>query len=69
MSQGLPSNLAELPSSCTAVSDGTVVDNLPVNVEDARDLGLTPGLGRSPGVGNGNPLQDSCLGNPMDREA
>ena len=33
------------------------------------DLGLTPGLGRSPGEGNGNPLQYSCLGNPMDRGA
>ena len=31
------------------------------------DLGLIPGLGRSPGEGNGNPLQYSCLGNPMDR--
>ena len=69
MSQGLPSNRAELPSSCTAVSDGTVVKNLPVNVEDARDMGLTPGLERSPGVGNGNPLQYSSLENPMDREA
>ena len=62
MSQGLPSNRAELPSSCTAVSDGTVVKNLPVNVEDARDMGLTPGLERSPGVGNGKSLQDPCLG-------
>ena len=33
------------------------------------DLGLTPGLGRSPGEGNGNPLQYSCWDNPMDREA
>ena len=33
------------------------------------DLGSIPGLGRSPGEGNGNPLQCSCLGNPMDREA
>ena len=33
------------------------------------DLGSIPGLGRSPGEGNGNPLQDSCLGNPMDRGA
>ena len=33
------------------------------------DLGLIPGLGRSPGEGNGNPLQYSCLGNPMDRGA
>jgi len=33
------------------------------------DLGLIPGSGTSPGGGNGNPLQYSCLGNPMDREA
>ena len=33
------------------------------------DLGLTPGLGRSPGEGHGNPLQYSCLGNPLDRGA
>ena len=36
---------------------------------NAGDLGLIPGLGRSPGKGNGNPLQHSCLGNPMDRGA
>ena len=35
----------------------------------AGDLGLIPGLGRSPGEGNGNPLHYSCLENPMDREA
>jgi len=35
----------------------------------AGDLGLIPGLGRSPGVGNGNPLQYSCLENSMDRGA
>jgi len=34
-----------------------------------EDQGSVPGLGRSPGEGNGNPLQYSCLGNPMDREA
>ena len=33
------------------------------------DLGMIPGSGRSPGEGNGNPLQCSCLGNPMDRGA
>ena len=33
----------------------------------AGDAGLIPGLGRSPGEGNGNPLQYTCLGNPMDR--
>ena len=40
--------------------------NLPCS---AGDLGLIPGLGGSPGKGNGNPLQYSCLGNPMDRGA
>ena len=46
--------------------DGSVVKNLPAN---AGDAGSIPGLGRSPGVGNGNPLQYSCLENPMDRGA
>ena len=36
---------------------------------NARDMGLIPGLGRSPGEGSGNPLQYSCLGNPMDRRS
>jgi len=36
---------------------------------NAGDLDLMPRLGRSPGEGNGNPFQYSCLGNPMDREA
>ena len=44
-----------------------VVKNLPANIGDARDAGLIPGLGRSPGEGNGNPLEYSCLENPMDR--
>ena len=43
-----------------------MVKNLPAKV---ADVGLIPGLGRSPGEGNGNPLQYSCLGNPMDRGA
>ena len=46
-----------------------MVKNLPVNAVDAGDTGSIPGLGRSPGGGNGNPLQDSCLENPMDRGA
>ena len=45
---------------------GSVVKNLPAN---AGDLGSIPGWGRSPGEGNGNPLQYSCLENPMDRGA
>ena len=46
-----------------------VVKNLPASAGDIRDSGSIPGLGRSPGEGNGNPLQYSCLENPMDREA
>ena len=46
---------------------GSVVKNPPANAGDAGDVGSIPGLGRSPGDGNGNPLQYSCLENPMDR--
>ena len=46
-----------------------MVKNLPVNAGDIRDIGLIPGLGRSSGRGNGNPLQYSCLEKPMDRGA
>ena len=45
---------------------GTVVKNLPANAEDVCSI---PGSGKFPGEGNGNPLQYSCLGNPMDRGA
>ena len=48
---------------------GAVVKNLPANAGDARDTSSIPGSGRSPGGGNGNPLQYSCLKNSMDREA
>ena len=44
-----------------------VVENLPANAGDIRDGGTIPGSGRSPGGGYGNPLQYSCLENPMDR--
>ena len=44
-----------------------VVKNLPPNAGDVGDAGLISGVGRSPGGGNGNPLQYSCLGNSMDR--
>ena len=43
--------------------------NSPANAGDARDMGSIPGSGRSPGERNGNPLQYSCLANPMDRGA
>ena len=43
---------------------GSVIKNLPAN---AGNVGLIPGSSRFPGEGNGNPLRNSCLGNPMDR--
>ena len=46
-----------------------VLKNLPANAGDVRDAGSIPGSGRSPGRGHGNPLQYSCLKNPMDRGA
>ena len=46
-----------------------VVKNLPANAGDIRDMGLIPELGRSLEGGHGNPLQYSCLENPMDRGA
>ena len=57
-------------ASCGANSKGPglVVKNLPANAGDIRDVCLISGSGRSPGVGNGYPLQ-YCLENPMNREA
>ena len=46
-----------------------VVKNLPANAGDIRDAGSIPGLGRSPGGRHGNPLQYSCLENPMGQGA
>ena len=54
-SHRLPQRLGSKESTCKAGDEG--------------DVGSIPGLGRSPGGGHGNPLQDSCLENPMDREA
>ena len=45
----------------------SVIKNLPANAGDTGDTGWIPRWGRSPGEGNGNPLQYSCLENPMDR--
>ena len=53
-----------LEYSFVGLLGGLVVKNLPAI---AGDVGLIPGLGRCPGEGNGNPLQYSCLENPMDR--
>ena len=46
-----------------------MVKNLPANARDAGDVGLIPGLGSSPGGGDGNPLQYSCLEHSMDRDS
>ena len=46
-----------------------VLKNPPAKAGDIRDMGSTPGSGRSPGEGRGNPLQYSCMENPMDRGA
>ena len=45
------------------------VKNLPDNAGDIKDPGSSPGSGRSPGGRHGNPVQDSCLENPMNRGA
>ena len=47
----------------------SVIKNLPTNAGDAGDMGSIPGSGRPPGKANGDPLQHSRLGNPMDRGA
>ena len=46
-----------------------MVKNLAADTEDIRDVGLMPGLGRSPGGGHGNPLQYSCLENPHEQRS
>ena len=77
-----PSAIEQLPTNCIHANAnllifphpsppcdfprGAVVKNMPAH---AGDMGSIPGLGRSPGGGNSNPLQYSCLENPMDREA
>ena len=53
----------------TGFPSSAVAENPPANAGDARDAGSTPGLGRSPGGGNGSPFQYSCLKNSIDRGA
>ena len=52
---------------CTKQASVLMVKKLLANAGDFRDVGLNPWLGRSPGGRHGNPLQYSCLENPMDR--
>ena len=54
---------------CLGFSGGASGKESSCNAGDSRNTGLIPGSGRSPGRGNGNPLQYSCLENPMDRGA
>ena len=61
--------LKQLSSTSTMYQSfpgGLAVKNSPANAGDIRGVGLIPVLGRSPGGGNGNPLQSSCLENPME---
>ena len=58
-----------MPFATTCSQVALVVKNLPANAGDIRNMGLIPGSERSPGGGHGNPLQCSCLENPMDRGA
>ena len=70
----LPLMMAEKPREEQACSTASLIlrlprwqsGNPPANAGDIRDLGSIPEWGRSPGVGNGNPFQYSCLENPMD---
>ena len=57
----------KLPKALSGASLVVQLVKNPANAGDTRDAGSIPGSGRSPGGGNGNPLQDSCLENPMDR--
>ena len=52
---------------CIGFPGSSVIKNPPANIGDAGDVGSIPGLGRSPGGEEGNPLQYSCLENLMDR--
>ena len=64
--QDMMSQLWQIVPVGVGFPDGSEVKNPPAN---AGDVGSIPGSGRSYGEGHGNPLQYSCLGNPMDREA
>ena len=57
------------PKLPRAIPGGAVVTDPPARGGDARDAGSIPGLGRSPGVGKGSPLQYACLKNSTDRGA
>ena len=61
--------MPQLPELQTYLPASLMKKNLPASAGDIGHMGSVPGWGRSPDEGNGNPLQYSCLGNSMDREA
>ena len=67
VSSGIKRNKYLALNMCVGIPGGAVVKNPVANAGDTGDAGSIPGSGRSPGIENGNPLQYSCLGNPMDR--
>ena len=60
---------SRLLGEISTTSEMQMITTLMINACNAGDLGLIPGLGRSPAEGNGKPLQYSCMENPMDRGA
>ena len=64
---GYGNNILDRTQKALGFPDGSVVKNLPANAGATGDLSLIPGSERSPGEGNGNPLQNSCQINPVDR--
>ena len=64
-----PSQKKKKPSKVNSFPGGTVVKNPPANAGDTGDVGLTLGSEISPGLGNGNPLQYSCLEKPWTDES
>ena len=69
LAEGLSSRFTDDDTEARASQVLLVLKNSPANAGDIRDTGSIPGSGRSPGGGHGNPLQYSCLENPMDRGA
>ena len=68
MVDGSPSKKLQIAIQARASQVAQVVNSLPANAEDVRDLGSIPGSGGSPGGGNGHLLQYSCLGIPWTEE-
>ena len=69
ITESMDVSLSKLWKVVRGFPSGSVVKNLPADAGDSRDAGSIPESGRSPGGGNGNPLQYSCLENTIDRGA